>query len=73
MPGLYSQPIEKSLSAKASAKPVICFRRNTSSGSIPSSIPIGDKLAHAYGAEYNTAKDRFHVGPCKEYIKQQKQ
>ncbi|MBU2766533.1 hypothetical protein HAP94_10085 [Acidithiobacillus ferrivorans] len=34
---------------------------------------IGDKLAHAYGAEYNTVKDRFKVKLCKEYIKHQKQ
>ena len=34
---------------------------------------IGAILAKKYDAEYNTVKDRFNVGPCKEYIKQQKQ
>jgi hypothetical protein len=34
---------------------------------------IGAALAKKYGATYNTVKDRFNVGLCKEYIKQQKQ
>ena len=42
-------------------------------GKMPTQKAIAIKLSTKYSVAWSTAKDRFHVGPCKEYIKQQKQ
>lgn len=42
-------------------------------GKMPTQKAVATKLGVKYDVAWSTAKDRFKVNPCKEYIKQQKQ